>query len=74
MHHLTDPALAVRLLGADESALLQGKSAGPAVVRDGTLLGALFESLVTQSVRVYAQSSEARVHHLRTQGANTRST
>jgi predicted AAA+ superfamily ATPase len=30
------------------------------------LLGALFESLVTQSVRVYAQASEARVQHLRT--------
>ena len=30
------------------------------------MLGALFESLVTQSVRVYAQASEARVQHLRT--------
>lgn len=65
-HHLTDPALAVRLLGTDVSALLEGKSPGPAVVRDGPLLGALFESLVTQSVRVYAQASEARVQHLRT--------
>ncbi len=35
-------------------------------VRDGTWLGRLFESLVTQSVRVYAQAAEAAVHHLRT--------
>ena len=35
---------------------------------DGTLFGALFESLVTLSVRVYAQACEARVNHLRTQG------
>jgi len=36
--------------------------------RDGTLLGHLFESLVTQSVRVYAQAAEAEVRHLRTKG------
>lgn len=29
-------------------------------------MGALFESLVAQSVRVYAQAAEARVGHLRT--------
>lgn len=55
-HHLVDPALAARLLGADQDAML----------RDGTLLGRLFESLVTQSVRVYAQATESRVGHLRT--------
>lgn len=33
---------------------------------EGTLLGALFESLVTLCVRVYAQAAEARVAHLRT--------
>jgi uncharacterized protein len=33
---------------------------------DGPLLGKLFESLVTLSVRVYAQSAEAHVGHLRT--------
>ncbi len=32
----------------------------------GTWLGALFESLVAQSVRVYAEAAEARVGHLRT--------
>jgi len=30
------------------------------------MLGALFESLVTLSVRVYAHAAEATVHHLRT--------
>lgn len=65
-HHLADPALAARLLGATAASLLQGASPGPAIARDGTLLGALFESLVTLSVRVYAQASEATVGHLRT--------
>jgi predicted AAA+ superfamily ATPase len=41
---------------------------GPTIPRDGTLLGALFESLVTIDVRVYAQAAEARVGHLRTAG------
>jgi uncharacterized protein len=63
-HHLADPALAARLLRADAAALLAGQSAGP--FREGTLLGALFESLVTQSVRTYAQAAEAQVSHLRT--------
>ncbi len=66
-HQLADPALAARLLGVDTGALLSGKDPGPSIPRDGTLLGALFESLVTLSVRVYAQSAEAeQVSHLRT--------
>ncbi|MGI8749669.1 MAG: ATP-binding protein [Thermoleophilaceae bacterium] len=65
-HHLADPALAARLLGATANDLLEGQSPGPRIPRDGTLLGALFESLVTLSVRVYAQASEAGVGHLRT--------
>jgi uncharacterized protein len=67
-HQLADPALAARLLGLDADALLSGEEAGPRVPRDGTLLGALFESLCTLSLRVYAQASEARVFHLRTNG------
>jgi hypothetical protein len=39
---------------------------GSDIPRDGTLFGYLFESLVTQSVRVYAQAGEAEVRHLRT--------
>jgi uncharacterized protein len=65
-HHLADPALAARLLGVDAAALLHPQSAGPPITREGTLLGALFESLVTLNVRVYAQAAEARVAHLRT--------
>lgn len=68
-HHLADPALAARLLGASESSLLSGSRSPLADdkirPRDGTLLGQLFESLVTQSVRVYAQQHEARVRHFR---------
>lgn len=65
-HQLADPALAARLLGVDAGALLKGEAVGPSIPRDGTLLGALFESLVTLSFRVYAQGSEAGVFHLRT--------
>lgn len=65
-HQLADPALAARLLRIDAAWLLSGQDAGPAIPRDGTLLGSLFESLATLSVRVYAQASEAGVSHLRT--------
>lgn len=64
-HHLVDPALALRLLGGDEDALLEGTAVGPSIPRDGTLLGACFESLATLCVRVAAQAAEARVRHLR---------
>ena len=52
--HLADPALAARLLGVDVPALLDDSAPDTAVRRPGPLLGALFESLVTLSVRVYA--------------------
>ena len=68
-HHLADPALAVRLLGVSRDALLEARESRPEIPRDGTLLGHLFESLVTLSVRTYAQASEARVRHLRTKDA-----
>ncbi|HEY2334579.1 MAG TPA: DUF4143 domain-containing protein [Solirubrobacterales bacterium] len=68
-HQLADPALATRLLGAGADALLRGGESEPPAPRDGTLLGALFESLVTLSIRVYAQAVEAgSVGHLRTRG------
>ncbi|MDR0284882.1 MAG: ATP-binding protein [Propionibacteriaceae bacterium] len=63
-HHLVDPALAARLLGATSASLLRGE--GETVAPDSTLLGALFESLVTQTVRVLAQAAEASTYHLRT--------
>ncbi|MGA2454803.1 MAG: AAA family ATPase [Solirubrobacteraceae bacterium] len=65
-HHLADPALAARLLGADATTLLHPSGTAAPITREGTLLGALFESLVTLCVRVYAQAAEARTSHLRT--------
>jgi len=65
-HHLVDPALAARLVGANARSLLKGESPGPRIPRDGSFLGALFESLVALSVRVYAQAAEAHVAHFRT--------
>lgn len=65
-HHLADPALAARLLQTDATALLRGQRQEVGAVSESTLLGALFESLVTQSVRTYAQAAEAKVSHLRT--------
>lgn len=69
-HQLADPALAARLLGVDAAALLAAAPVGPPIQRDGTLLGALFESLVTLSVRVYAQLAETAVGHFRTHGGD----
>lgn len=68
-HHLADPALAARLLGLSRDALLDG--AGTAVgPQAGSVLGHLFESLVTLCVRVPAQAAEARVGHLRTRNGD----
>lgn len=64
-HHLIDPALAARLAGVTRADLLRGH--GERVGAAGSWLGALFESLVTQSVRVYADAARATIAHLRTQ-------
>jgi uncharacterized protein len=64
-HHLVDPAIAARLVGIDKVGLLRGEG-NRVSAATGTWLGALFESLVTQSVRVYASAATARVGHLRT--------
>jgi predicted AAA+ superfamily ATPase len=69
-HHLADPALAARLLGVTKPKLLSGTDITPVVPRDGTFLGALFESLVALDLRVYAQAAEAEVRHLRTHRGN----
>jgi predicted AAA+ superfamily ATPase len=69
-HQLVDPALAARLLHVDADALLEATPlehpASALAPRDSTLLGRLFEGLVTLGVRVFAQGAEATVHHLRT--------
>ena len=71
-HQIVDPALASRLTGVGIGALLRGADSptAAAIPRGGTYLGALFESLVTNDVRVYAQAAEARVSHLRTTGGD----
>ena len=68
-HHLADPALAARLLGLSVDALIngEGRPIGP---QAGGMLGHLFESLVTLSVRVAAQAAEASVGHLRTRNGD----
>lgn len=64
-HHLVDPALAAALLDVDERAMLAGVAADPSVAHEGALFGQLFESLVTLSIRTYAQAAEARLFHFR---------
>ncbi len=66
-HHLTDPALAARLLNLTARGLTAGSNSEPSIPRNGTLLGALFESLVALHLRVYAQAAAADVRHMRTQ-------
>lgn len=68
VHQLADPALAARLLRVGVDGLVERSTTGPSIVRHATLLGALFQSLVTLSVRTYAQANEASVYHLRTPG------
>jgi hypothetical protein len=69
-HHLADPALAAAILGIDADALLKGVEAGPRIPRSGLLLGRLFESLATLSLRIYAQAAEAQLRHLRLHGGS----
>ena len=71
-HFLVDPGLACRLLNVGEQQLLQGNppTGKGGILREGTLLGALFEHLSVLSVRVYAQASEAEIFHMRTQGGD----
>ena len=64
-HQLADPALAARLLDLDARALLRAEQ-GAVQIQDGTILGSLFESLVTLSIQTYAEIADARVFHLRT--------
>ena len=53
----------MRNLSAD--ALLRGEGPESAIQRADVFVGVLFESLVGQSLRVYAQAAEASVMHLR---------
>lgn len=68
-HHLADPALAARLLGLGIDALIDGDG-HPLGPQESTMLGRLFESLVTLCVRVMAQVAESTVGHLRTRNGD----
>lgn len=48
-HHLADPALAARLLGADAAFLLAGREPATRIPGNGLLLGALFECAATSN-------------------------
>ena len=67
-HHLADAALAARLLNGTVDSLLGGHPVTASGAHSGsrTLLGSLFESLVTHDLRVYAQPADAQVFHMRT--------
>lgn len=70
-HHLTDTALTSRLLHVTAASLVDGGVTSPAglpaaVAAGRSLLGGLFESMVTHDLRVHAQSADARVSHMRT--------
>ena len=65
-HHLVDPALAARLLGVTAQSLTPGGGGAAVAMASAALFGPLFESLVAQSVRVYAQDAQATLHHVRT--------
>ena len=67
-HHLADTVLAARLLNVTTDSLMAGDPVMPSGAYTGarTLLGGLFESLVTHDLRVYAQAADARVFHMRT--------
>jgi len=54
-HQLADPALAARAVGVGSEALLTGLPAGIPDGRESTFLGRLFEALIIQSLRIYAQ-------------------
>lgn len=67
-HHLVDPALAAHLLGITDVQQLLGDTKhgiGPQN-RERTIFGAFFESMVAQSVRVYAEANGSRCFWLGT--------
>lgn len=67
-HHLSDPALAASLLGVDVPALVDPGARKQFIAKRRPLMAALFESLVAQSVRIYADYNRASTYHLRTHG------
>jgi predicted AAA+ superfamily ATPase len=69
-HHVADPALAAHLLGHTALTLLDAPSLADGSARAKTAFDALFESLVTLCVRVYAAPLGYAVSHLRTRNGD----
>ncbi|MCL2655742.1 MAG: DUF4143 domain-containing protein [Coriobacteriia bacterium] len=66
-HFLADPALSARLLRIGKHQLLSGATYDNKPGSSGsTILGRLFESLVAQSLQVYATANRVPVQHFRT--------
>lgn len=70
-HQLADPALAARLLRATPESLLGNRTRADTSrnyrsLKNGPLLGSLFESLVTLCIRCYVPAFGHQVGHLRT--------
>ncbi len=64
-HFLVDPALAARLLDLTTDQLLVGSETPVLGPQAGTITGRLFESLVAQSLKVYAEVNDAKLYHFR---------
>jgi predicted AAA+ superfamily ATPase len=66
-HFLVDPALALSLLKIRKQELLTStQQLEVGTSRDNSVFGRLFESLAASSLKVYAQSADANLYHLRT--------
>lgn len=74
LHHLVDPALAAHLMGFREpDNLLDTELERDSALAPGKkIFGLLFQSLVTQSVRVYAQAHDADVYWMATQKSKSK--
>lgn len=73
LHHLVDPALAAHLLDLTSvPRLLDASGKVSEMARGMSVLGQLFQSLVTQSVRVYASANDASVYWLGTKKSGSR--
>ncbi|MCL1840156.1 MAG: DUF4143 domain-containing protein [Propionibacteriaceae bacterium] len=69
-HFLADPALAVLLLGLDETTLLDGPLEPDFGPKYGSIAGRLFEALIALSLQTYAMVAGAHLSYLRTRNGD----
>jgi predicted AAA+ superfamily ATPase len=65
-HYLVDTGLAARLVDVDPDGLIRGTRKPLGSQKEGSMFGRLFEGLVANSLKVYCQSCDAHLYHLRT--------